>query len=103
MAESDANEKIAEQNAPTPGQVYTAVFTLRQTDLDGEVIPTLEFLPLVDPTQQEAPAIYEYMSNVVLQFLRTVNAIDEDLQIVDQDEWDRVQLTLTADNSKKAN
>lgn len=102
MAESDGNEKIAEQGAePTP--IYTAVFTLRQEGMNGEITPILEFLPLVDPTLQEAPAIYEYMSNVVLQFLRTINAIDEDLQIIDEDEWGRVQLALTADDSGKAN
>lgn len=98
MAESDVNEKIANDE-----QVYTAVFTLRQQGLDGEVIPTLEFHPLIDPTQTEAPAIYEYMSNTVLTFLRLVNAIDSDLQIVDQEEWDRVRLTLTADDHGKAN
>lgn len=101
MAESDGNEKIAAD--PSNDKVYTAVFTLKQHGLDGEVIPTLEFHPLIDPTQTEAPAIYEYMSGAVLNFLRVVNAIDDDLQIVDEEEWDRVQLALTADDTGKAN
>ena len=74
--------------------IYTATFTLTQEGLGGMVVPKLEFNPMLDPTSEEAPAIYEYMSGIALRFLRTVNAIDDNLNVVDENEWSKVQLNV---------
>lgn len=76
---------------------YTATFTLTQDGLDGEVTPSLEFNPLVNPVEEDAPAIYEYMSNVVLNFLRMVNMIDDTNQIVDDEAFEQLSLDLSVD------
>ena len=76
---------------------YTATFKLTQDGLDGEVIPSLEFNPLVNPVEEDAPAIYEYMSNVVLNFLRVVNMIDDTNQIVDDEAFEQLSLDLSVD------
>lgn len=73
---------------------YTATFSLKQNGLDGEVTPHLEFSPLVDPTDEEAPAIYEYMATVALTFLRQVNVIDEKNELLEPDGLDNVVLNV---------
>lgn len=74
---------------------YIAKFTLIQEGLAGMVTPKLEFLPRVDPTKEEVPAIYEYLSNIALDFIRTAGIIDENNEIVDEEAFDRVELDLT--------
>jgi hypothetical protein len=83
--ENTAEEKV----------IYTATFTLEQDGLKGTIIPKLTFNPKINPLTEEVPAIYEYMSTMSLNFLRQVRAIDENGEIVNGDEWDRVKLDLS--------
>lgn len=76
--------------------VYTATFTLTQEGLDGMVTPTLDFSPHVDPIDEAAPAIYEYMSTIALDFLKQVNILDEDNEILDESGFDRLELNLSS-------
>lgn len=76
---------------------YTATFKLVQDGLDGEVTPALEFNPLVDPMEEEAPAIYEYMSNIALNFLHLANVIDDEGKLLDPDKLDTVELNLSTE------
>ena len=78
---------------------YTATFTLTQDGLDGEVNPRLQFDPLVNPVEEDAPAIYEYMSNVVLNFLRVVNMVDDNNKIIDDEAFEQLSLDLSVDDS----
>lgn len=80
---------------------YTATFTLVQDGLDGEVTPTLEFSPLVDPATEEAPAIYEFMSDIALRFLRQVNVLDDENNIIDPEGFDRLELDLSEPSGTK--
>lgn len=81
-------------------QQYVASFTLVQDGLDGEVTPKLDFLPLVDPIQEDAPAIYEYMSTVALNFLRTVNVLDDQLNLIKPDALANVGLNVQTSGRK---
>ena len=81
-------------------ETYVATFSLTQTGLDGEVIPGLEFSPLVNPVDEEAPAIYEYMANVALNFLRQVNIIDERNELIDPNGLDDVVLNVKTEGTK---
>lgn len=84
----------------TDNTTYTATFTLTQYGLDGEVSPNLEFSPLVNPVDEEAPAIYEYMSNVVLRFLQQVNVIDERFNLKEGQSLEGVGLSVKTDATK---
>ena len=79
---------------------YVATFSLTQAGLDGEVTPSLEFSPLVNPVDEEAPAIYEYMANLALNFLRQVNIIDEHNELVEPGGLDDVVLNVKVPETK---
>lgn len=78
--------------------IYRATFTLEQTGLDGPVTPKLEFHPLVEDPR-EAPAIYGYMSHELLKFLRMVNIIDENNEVIEKEYLDGVELHLTDEDN----
>lgn len=80
--------------------IFTATFKLVQNGLDGEVTPTLDFSPLVDPNTEETPAIYEYMSNRALDFLRMANVIDSGNDIIDPTAFQQVELNLSTTDTK---
>lgn len=56
--------------------MYVATFKLEQ-DEHGMVTPSVAFDPKVDPADNNAPAIYGYMAEVALDFLRQVDLVDE--------------------------
>ena len=56
--------------------MYTATFKLEQ-DEHGMVTPSVAFDPKVNPTDESAPAIYDYMAQVAMDFLRQVDLVDE--------------------------
>lgn len=56
---------------------YIATFKLEQDD-NGMVTPSVTFDPKVDPANENAPAIYGYMAEVAMDFLRQVDLVDED-------------------------
>lgn len=78
---------------------YTATFTLIQEGKDGMITPKLKFSPMLNPADEEAPAIYEYMSNFALRFLRQINAIDDRMQPVDEAQWEKVQLEVMTEGT----
>ena len=57
--------------------MYTAIFKLEQDD-NGMVTPSVTFDPKVDPTADEAPAIYNYVAEIALDFLKQVELVDEE-------------------------
>lgn len=73
---------------------YVATFTLTQDGLAGEVTPSLEFLPLVSPGDEETPAIYEYMSTMALKFLQQVRVIDEHFNPINENSLDGMELNV---------
>lgn len=79
-------------------QTYKATFSLEQEGLRGEIVPKMSLEPLVNPMTEEVPAIYEYMSTIALRFLRQVRAIDENNEILDEDEWEKVGLEVLTDD-----
>jgi hypothetical protein len=81
---------------PEPA-LYTATFTLTQLGLDGLVTPSLKFSPHVDPTQEEHPAIYEFMSQMVLNFIRQMNVIDSGNDVTDDEAFAQMELDLSDD------
>lgn len=78
--------------------IYRATFTLEQEGLDGQVTPKLEFVPKVD-NPKDAPAIYGYMSNELLKFLRMVNIIDENNEVINKEYFDDVEMHLTDEDN----
>jgi hypothetical protein len=76
---------------------YTATFSLTQIGLDGLVTPSLKFSPHVDPTVEDHPAIYEFMSNIVMNFIRQMNVIDVDNEIIVDEAFDQLELDLSDD------
>jgi hypothetical protein len=75
--------------------IYTATFTLVQEGLTGPVTPKLEFNPKVDPTVEDHPAIYEYMSHLALTFIRQAQIIDENGEITDDESFQQLELDLS--------
>lgn len=77
---------------------HTATFTL-VTDNAGVTTPDLTFNPLVDPSKEEAPAIYNFMSRVAIEFLKEAGLVDDDNLWVSQEAADGVHLTLGSPSS----
>lgn len=80
----------------TTNRLFTATFTLEQDGIHGMVTPKLAFDPMIDPSMEEVPGIYEYMSDVSLQFLRFMKAIDSNNNpILDHPVFEQLELGLS--------
>jgi hypothetical protein len=77
---------------------YKATFTLEQDGVDGAVTPHLDYFPKVEDPR-EAPAIYGYMANELLRFLRMVHIIDGNNQVINPEYFDEVELNLTEEDN----
>lgn len=79
---------------------YTATFTMKQHGLDGGIEVDLVFDPKIEVDQEVAPAIYEFMSRIVLNFVAQIEAMQAGLVTDDADELHNV-LTLDLSNSDR--
>lgn len=78
---------------------YTATFTLTQIGKEGPVTPSLEFIPLIeDPS--ESPAIFECMAHVYLNWLKMMQIIDENGEVIDQEYLDQTDIRASAPSTK---
>lgn len=108
---TDVFNKVLDSNELMPSNIpvekisyskdnqYKASFSLAQEDLEGEVTPTLSMDPLVNPTEDEVPVIYEEMSNLALEFLRYAGIIDDNYEYVEEEFADKTILNVSRNNT----
>lgn len=78
---------------------YTATFTMKQHGLDGGIELDLQFDPKIDLDEAITPAIYEYMSRMVLNFIAQMEALNAG-HVTDEDEIHNVMnLDLSTDKT----
>lgn len=78
---------------------FTATFTMKQHGLTGGIELDLQFDPKIDADAEVTPAIYEYMSRMVLQFISVMEQLNAGI-VTDEDEIHNVMnLDLSVDKT----